>query len=81
MPKTRAFQHGNFTGTVPGTGYRKMFVLQFGTKRCLRILQKIYIITKNARTCSKCMKKCKMLGYCSTASTSQGQFHNGCSIV
>ena len=52
------FQHGNSTGTMPGTGYGKTFVIQFGTKRCLRILHKIYIITKNARTCSKCVKKC-----------------------
>ena len=75
------FQHGNTTGTVPGTGYGKPFVLQFGTKRYLRVLQKICIFTKNSRTCSKCMKKCKKLGYCSTAPRNQGQFHNEFSIV
>ena len=77
----RPFQHGNSIGTVPGTGYGKTFALQFGTNRCLGVLQKICIINKNAGTCSKCMKKCKKLGYCSPAPPSQGQFHSGFSVV
>ena len=42
---------------------------------CLGMMQKIDIITKNTNTCTKCMKKCKKPGHCSTATLSQGQFY------
>ena len=44
-------------------------------------LEKNYIYTKNTRTSSRCRKKGKKLGHCSTAPFNQGQFHNGFSML
>ena len=44
------FNFGNSTGTVLITGFGKMFVHEFGSKRSLKVLRRIYFITKNAKT-------------------------------
>ena len=53
------FHYGNSAGTVSSTGFLKIFAYKFGTKNCLRVLQRLYIINKSTKTCSKCIKNAK----------------------
>ena len=50
------FHNGNSAGTVSSTGFLKIFAYEFGTKSCLRVLQRLNIINKSTKTCSKCIK-------------------------
>ena len=40
------FHYGNSAGTVSSTGFLKIFAYEFGTKSCLSMLQRLYIINK-----------------------------------
>ena len=74
------FHNGNSAGTVSSTGFLKIFAYEFGTKSCLRVLQRLNIINKSTKTCSKCkkMQKSRALQHCPL---SQGQFYYGFSMV
>ena len=63
------FHNGNFAGTVSSKGFLKIFAYEFGTKSCLRVLQRFNIINKStkmwpknkiitfyAENCNNCMK-------------------------
>ena len=67
-------------GQCPVQGFRKYLFLILVPKVAWECCKDL-IGTKNARTCSKCMKKWEKLEYCSTALLSQGQFHYGFSMV
>ena len=40
------FYYGNSAGTVSSTGFLKIFVYEFVTKTCLRVLQRLSILKK-----------------------------------